>query len=139
MKKFIVPLIFLTFNILRVDSIKCYQCTSLNNTGCADPFDAKNTLAECPDLGTREAILCRKLRQTVDTPHGKIVRVTRSCGYIPNTIKERDDGCFRASFTAQSASRYCACMNDECNSSYSMHGISMIVSVIAAVLICLII
>ncbi|CAG9806055.1 unnamed protein product [Chironomus riparius] len=138
MNKFLVPLIFLTFNILRVDSIKCYQCTSLNNTACGDPFYALNTLSECSDLGTREAILCRKLRQTVDTPNGKIVRVTRSCGYIPNTIKERDDGCFRASFTAQSSSRYCACPNDECNSSYSLHGISTIVSVIA-VLICLII
>jgi hypothetical protein len=47
-----------------VDSIKCYQCTSLNNTGCGDPFYAQNTLSDCPSLGTREAILCRKLRQT---------------------------------------------------------------------------
>ena len=47
-----------------VDSIKCYQCTSLNNTACGDPFYALNTLSECSDLGTREAILCRKLRQT---------------------------------------------------------------------------
>lgn len=70
----------------------------------------------------------------VDTPNGKIVRIHRSCGYIPNTIKERDDGCFRASFTAQSSSRYCACMNDECNSSYSLSGTSIILSMIAALI-----
>lgn len=74
----------------------------------------------------------------VDTPHGKIIRVHRNCGYIPNTIEERDANCFRASFTAQSSSRYCACAKDGCNSSYSIHSIPVIASVIS-LLICLLI
>lgn len=133
---FLVSLVLLIIQSVRVDSIKCHQCTSLSNAGCGDPFTLESSLKECPAIETQEAILCRKLRQTIDTPNGKMVRITRSCGYISNEIKERDENCFRASFTAQSSSRYCTCSKDGCNSSYSIHAISAIVS-IAGVLVCL--
>lgn len=48
---------------------------------------------------------------------GKILRITRSCGYIRNPIEERDQSCFKASFTASSSSRYCSCEGNKCNSS----------------------
>lgn len=51
----------------------------------------------------------------VDTPLGKILRITRSCGYIRNSIEARDQTCFKASFSASSSSRYCACEDNKCN------------------------
>lgn len=54
-----------------VDGLSCYQCTSLNNTKCGDPFKAKDTLKECPEneehlvhLNVTAALSCRKLKQT---------------------------------------------------------------------------
>lgn len=53
-----------------VTALQCYQCTSLNNTKCADPFSANDTFSECPpppehiSQNYTEAQLCRKLKQT---------------------------------------------------------------------------
>ncbi|KAG5680206.1 hypothetical protein PVAND_009731 [Polypedilum vanderplanki] len=120
MKIFFVFIIFCTLNLFGVDSIKCYQCSNHVNSinfhiNCADPFAALETLSECPLEGGQNATLCRKLRQTIDTPDGKLVRITRSCGYIPNEQKERDSSCFRASFTSAAASKYCTCNENACN------------------------
>lgn len=51
----------------------------------------------------------------VDTPVGKILRITRSCGYIRNENEEKDRSCFKASFSASTSSRYCACEDNKCN------------------------
>lgn len=51
------------FFIAEVESLQCYQCTSINNTLCGDPFGAEETLYDCPVIEEREPELCRKLRQ----------------------------------------------------------------------------
>ena len=60
-----------------------------------------------------------------------MIRITRACGYVPNSIKERDANCFKASITAMSSSRYCSCAEAGCNTSYALKGISIIVSITA--------
>lgn len=57
--------------------LQCYQCSSINNTKCADPFTAEETLQDCPfapehiDNTTKnhfhEAQLCRKLKQSSES------------------------------------------------------------------------
>lgn len=126
MKKFLVAAVLIFVLTVHVSAtnktspLKCYQCTSVDNKRCDDPFEATETLAECPKYGwgdtASQAIFCRKLRQTIDTPLGKQIRIIRSCGYIKNNqYPERDDNCFKASFIAATSSRYCTCNREGCN------------------------
>lgn len=128
----LVFLILLSCCLYGANSIKCFECSSLEIPGCGDPFYANSTLKECPVLYGNEPKMCRKLRQTVDTPLGKIVRITRSCGYVEDKNSERDNDCFRASFTAGSSSRYCACQEDGCNSANSIQMTSLVVVTLLA-------
>jgi len=107
-----------------IDGLKCFECSSLNNTNCSDPFKANDTLVECPPapehiqhlIANKDAQLCRKLKQNID---GKI-RVTRNCGYLLNNETMRDDhSCFKDAFTAYTSSFYCSCSGDKCNRSSS--------------------
>ena len=48
--------------------MKCYQCTTVTNPACGDPFGGNDTLIECPIssafIGSFEPSVCRKLKQT---------------------------------------------------------------------------
>lgn len=105
-------------------AIKCWDCNSMINKGCDDPFKpddfamadcSQKHLARFPD---KEGHICRKTVQKINDEY----RVIRGCGYINDTFDtilpgaDIDDKCFRRTGTFSVMVEYCICNSDDgCN------------------------
>jgi len=102
----------------QLHALKCYECGSKSNSTCGDPFKPDDfELRDCPsapdhipNFNDLQALVCRKLKQTID---GKLQVITRSCGYLNNT--EIKSPCFKDAFSSFTSSIYCDCSGDGCN------------------------
>lgn len=103
------------------EKLICYECNSLYDERCADPFNPYSlgyvdcNLKDPPrhlNETFRKPILCRKTVQKVD---GKI-RVVRGCGYVPD--KRDDKECFMRTGTHNVHVTFCACKSSFCNAAY---------------------
>ncbi|XP_076348856.1 UPAR/Ly6 domain-containing protein crok-like [Tachypleus tridentatus] len=101
-------------------AIKCWECNSLYDPNCADPFDNYTVaVTDCdqrflPHLPNVSATLCRKIIQKVNDEY----RYIRSCGWI-HAEKKHEGGCYKKAGTFQVMVDYCNCETDECNSAIS--------------------
>ncbi|XP_013772681.1 uncharacterized protein LOC106457780 [Limulus polyphemus] len=98
------------------DAIKCWECNSLYDPNCADPFDNYTVAAtDCadrflPHYPNVSATLCRKIIQKVNNEY----RYIRSCGWVHG--EERFEGsCYKRAGTFHVMIDYCNCANDRCN------------------------
>ncbi|KAJ6225438.1 hypothetical protein RDWZM_003983 [Blomia tropicalis] len=105
-------------------AIKCWDCNSMINKGCDDPFEkdyfamadcSQKHLARFPD---KEGHFCRKTIQKVNDQ----LRIIRGCGYINDTFDTVPPGakieeeCIRRTGTFSVMIEFCACNSgDGCN------------------------
>ncbi|XP_061396595.1 uncharacterized protein LOC133332227 [Musca vetustissima] len=112
-----------------VSAIHCYQCASLGNKKCGEPFEAEDNMkydcnkAAIPiylqtylPLGTFNATGC--MTQTVEAPLGGGTHIIRSC-YFGDTINT-DNGCKLDPKSADSLDSCYVCTKDWCNGSSPM-------------------
>lgn len=101
---FIVLLCFLE----SASAIKCYNCSSVEDARCLDPFDTKaneDLLVDCAD-DPNNVTLCRKFDQTVRGDH----RIFRTCAWVEH---EKYD-CYMGA-AEYFKTRSCVCRTDGCN------------------------
>ncbi|CAG0893683.1 unnamed protein product [Darwinula stevensoni] len=97
--------------------IRCYECNSKRDPGCADPFTATYIEAvDCdqklmPHLGNVSSSLCRKIVQRV----GDDFRYVRSCGWLGKATLEDGRHCYTRAGTFKVQIMYCSCDGEECN------------------------
>lgn len=139
--KYPVPalVVVLALAVTQGEALQCYQCNSLHDTTCNDPFyeevteagsdevkrvvkaEAQKHLKDCPSDGN-EYTLCRKIYQTI---RGKD-SIIRTCGY-----EEYKTQCYKT--VLEEYNTYvCACEGDGCNGSSALS--TPFVSIILAVL-----
>lgn len=114
--------------------IKCYQCNSMTNAKCGEPFSESPTMVVDCDEETQsfqpaiKSTFCRKISQTdvheiirlqwnlkklsAILVYGQ-TRTIRSCGFLVG--KTRRTRCEFNSFVKASESYYCECDKDLCN------------------------
>ncbi|KAK4872470.1 hypothetical protein RN001_014499 [Aquatica leii] len=119
------------------EKLICYECNSLYDSRCADPFDPYTlgyvdcNLKDPPGHlnNTLKPILCRKTVQKVD---GKI-RVIRGCGYLPE--KREDNECTKRLGTHNVQVTYCACKKSFCNGAHSVTNPSISLKIATALIV----
>ncbi|ELU06131.1 hypothetical protein CAPTEDRAFT_181564 [Capitella teleta] len=97
--------------------IKCYQCNSFYDKGCADFFDNKTyPLIPC----STNATMCRKIIQETYYDGVWDVRYIRQCAQRGEVGPEEGRWCKERSGTYRVKVKYCHCDNkDGCNSAPS--------------------
>lgn len=97
-------------------AIKCYQCTSVNDTRC-DNIGIKNNnasmefLRECDGDYKGKQPFCRKTTQTI-LDEVKVVRIHRSCGWEEDKINRKPCYKYETDFHLEMV---CVCVEDGCN------------------------
>lgn len=107
-------------------SLRCWDCNSLINDGCSDPFKSDDfDLADCNQKFTarypnQPGSICRKIIQKVNDDY----RTIRGCGYVNeegNEIKANtqiSNDCIKRAGTFSVLVQYCSCNSDDgCNHS----------------------
>ncbi|XP_026322751.1 uncharacterized protein LOC113232294 [Hyposmocoma kahamanoa] len=106
-------------------SVRCFDCTSANNTMCLDPhlYDEETVRKFLPSVDCNRGIqavaldgssdfFCRKIVQTIfHKNYEPEVRVTRGCGW-----KRFYRDCYKAD-NEDHLETVCQCFSDDCNSS----------------------
>ncbi|XP_059054869.1 uncharacterized protein LOC131848927 [Achroia grisella] len=127
--KLIGSAIIFTICLRIAASIRCYECTSSNNSMCLDPtiYDketVKNFLrsTDCEQgvfSARHKDFFCRKIVQTIlHKNHDSEVRVTRGCGWVRH---HRD--CYKAD-NEDHLETVCQCFNDDCNRGGTLDSLS---------------
>ncbi|XP_018334576.1 uncharacterized protein LOC108743500 [Agrilus planipennis] len=115
-----------------VDAIKCWDCRSDADPKCSDPFDNSTfAITDCQQqrlefIPDAKSTMCRKIRQKV---HG-VWKYIRSCAFLGEPGIEGDERfCLMRTGTYNIFMEYCTCNSkDGCNSSSSLKGLPVIVS-----------
>ncbi|KAH7643100.1 hypothetical protein DERF_016054 [Dermatophagoides farinae] len=105
-------------------AIKCWDCNSMINKGCDDPFKPDDfAMADCSQkhlsrFPDKEGNICRKTLQKINDEY----RIIRGCGYINDTFDtippgaEIEDQCLRRTGTFSVMVEYCICNGENgCN------------------------
>ncbi|XP_044739356.1 uncharacterized protein LOC123300773 [Chrysoperla carnea] len=105
--------------INNVSGIRCFQCSSLNDSKCAfltqDDMDSPY-LVECPPFyqdfwnDEKHEMFCRLMVQTVKL-NQTMTRVTRGCGWV-----KHHKPCYRV-ISEVKKEQICQCFEDGCNAS----------------------
>ncbi|CAG9129574.1 unnamed protein product [Plutella xylostella] len=118
--------------------IKCFDCTSVNNSMCLDPtvYDEETLQKYLPSVechaglftaATHEDFFCRKIVQAVlHKNHDSEVRVTRGCGYV----RHRKD-CYKAD-NEDHLETVCQCFKDDCNGAATLRNVGVAATVLTA-------
>ncbi|XP_054164694.1 uncharacterized protein LOC128962344 [Oppia nitens] len=119
-------------------SLNCWDCNSLINANCNDPFKEDDfAMADCnqkflPHFPNQPGTICRKIVQKVNDEY----RTIRGCGYLndlgqeikPGTVLPND--CIKRAGTFSVLVQYCSCNGkDGCN-----HSTHLIVSSITLII-----
>jgi len=102
--------------VLKAEAIKCFQCSSSNNPGCADLMSNDTSspyYQNCTAIKTR---FCRKTVHTI-LDSNRLVRITRDCGW--ETFKGDVDNCYENDDDFK-YEKSCQCFTDGCNSATTM-------------------
>lgn len=93
--------------------IKCYQCNSFYDKGCADFFDNRTyPLIPCP----MNATMCRKIIQETYYDGVWDIRYIRQCALLGEVGPEEGRWCKERTGTWRVKVKYCHCDNkDGCN------------------------
>jgi len=125
--------VVISFLIVSVVSIRCWQCTSNSDPKCADPFDNRTLpITDCDVVSlshltmeplfpggpqrSMKATMCRKIRQKV---HGQW-RTIRGCAFLgsPGEGTGNEHHCLIRQGTHDIYMEYCTCdSKDGCNES----------------------
>ncbi|XP_028029277.1 uncharacterized protein LOC114242351 [Bombyx mandarina] len=134
LSKYGAILFLLSFHMKLVTSIRCYECSSANNTMCLEPalYDAETLDKYLPTThcgsgvvsSGHHAFFCRKIMQTIfHKGYEPDVRVTRTCGWIRH---HRD--CYMAD-NEDHLETVCQCFTDDCNRAHGVHPVRMMGSI----------
>ncbi|XP_055383916.1 uncharacterized protein LOC129613745 [Condylostylus longicornis] len=107
--------------VQEITGITCFDCNSLYDPRCGDPFDAYSIgEVNCSKQQPLEHLkdkyqpsVCRKLSFKI---YGK-TRIVRKCGYIQD--QHDDKACVKRSGTHDVHALLCSCTTDKCNSAPS--------------------
>ncbi|XP_037919368.1 uncharacterized protein LOC119656809 isoform X2 [Hermetia illucens] len=114
----LVLVLFFANLFLTGDAIRCQQCNSYLDPGCADLDlsgggpQGEKYLKDCEGVGETIASFCRKLDVTFFASDER--RIVRTCGYLLPKHKGIDY-CFSADNEGYSE-KICQCYGDGCNS-----------------------
>lgn len=122
--------------------IMCYNCNSLKDSLCVDPFgeNASLMIVDCdkllpPENASNQTTFCRKTIQRSKqiyleqfSSHQvlflllvfKETRIIRSCGYIESDNRKDKNHCRRIMFSEPTESVHCECNTDMCNRSINL-------------------
>jgi len=106
-------------------ALSCWDCNSLINEGCSDPFKKDEfAMADCNQKFTarfpdKPGTICRKITQKVNDDY----RTIRGCGYVSEdgtevkTDTKLSGDCIKRAGTFSVLVQYCSCNSgDGCNS-----------------------
>jgi len=98
-------------------TIKCYQCNSFYDEGCADYFDNRTyPLRICPS----NAVMCRKIIQETYYDGKWDVRYIRQCAFYGEVGPAEGRWCKERMSNPRVKVKYCHCDNkDGCNTASS--------------------
>ncbi|XP_063386654.1 uncharacterized protein LOC134672629 isoform X2 [Cydia fagiglandana] len=141
MLKFLVSALLASTCVQYATAIRCYDCTSVNNTMCLDPssYDQETlrrflVFAECGQgVIVPQNYFCRKIVQTIyHTNRESEFRITRGCGWVraPQNLD-----CYKAD-NHDHLETVCQCFEDGCNGATPMvPGWAMFVASVVLMLI----
>ncbi|KAH9412567.1 hypothetical protein DERP_006529 [Dermatophagoides pteronyssinus] len=120
-------------------AIKCWDCNSMINRGCDDPFKPDDfAMADCSQkhlsrFPDKEGNICRKTLQKINDEY----RVIRGCGYINDTFDtippgaEIENECLRRTGTFSVMVEFCICNGEDgCNHGLKNNSINNILLII---------
>ncbi|XP_064635611.1 uncharacterized protein LOC135492857 [Lineus longissimus] len=102
--------------------LMCYECISVEDPKCADPFDPWRFRAVMCH-GTKNKCASQRQNQSGSTDSGQIIAVQRGCYKVGQVPQLNDtDGCreWTHPITAYTAT-YCFCGTDLCNGAPSIN------------------
>lgn len=97
-----------SFFIVRVSSLKCYQCSSLHHIGCLSVN--RSHLMECPRKGN-ENVVCRSILQIQYFTGPRNIVLIRECAHHHNKIL----GCEKKNIDYIHYTVVCECNTSACN------------------------
>lgn len=105
----VVPIVLFLLVWRRVEGLKCYQCSSMNDDGCFNYNLEERYLKECGR--SKGEPVCRVLSQLQFFTPNQDVAVIRECAYVYT----RPLGCVQSRFSNMHYSLACECSADGCN------------------------
>uniref|UniRef100_A0A5K3END0 Protein sleepless n=1 Tax=Mesocestoides corti TaxID=53468 RepID=A0A5K3END0_MESCO len=114
--------------------LKCYQCNSLTQPHCGDPFDNRTFILEpCQDNGQNYS---RCMKKIVELYHNRqwIRRIERNCAVEGEIGAEEGRWCHTVEGTQRVVARYCYCNNKQGCNSGEMRKLDLLLSLLLSLL-----